>query len=150
MTDLDDLYQELILDHYRRPRNYGRIEDADSYAEGNNPLCGDRLTVFLNLRDDVVADVRFEGAGCAISTASASIMTEAVMGKTREQAETLFRRFHALVTGEETTGDDGPELGKLQAFAGVGQYPARVKCATLAWHAFDAALNNRTAEVTTE
>ncbi len=150
MTDLDDLYQELILDHYRRPRNFGRLEGADRHAEGNNPLCGDRLTVFLNLRDDVVTDVMFEGAGCAISTASASLMTEAVKGKTREQAEKLFRRFHALITGGKTSGDNGPELGKLQAFAGVGQYPARVKCATLAWHAFDAALNNRFEEVTTE
>lgn len=150
MTDLDDLYQELILDHYRRPRNFGRLEDADRHAEGNNPLCGDRLIVFLNLRDDVVTDVMFEGTGCAISTASASLMTEAVKGKTREQAQTLFRRFHALITGDETIGDNGPELGKLQAFAGVGQYPARVKCATLAWHAFDAALNNRFEEVTTE
>lgn len=151
MSDLQDLYQELILDHYKRPRNRGRIENPDGSAEGHNPLCGDRLALTLRLEDGVIRDVRFEGSGCAISTASASIMTEAVKGKTPEQAEALFRRFHALVTGNGTAPDAAaPDLGKLQALLGVRKYPVRVKCATLAWHTLEAALEHRDGVVSTE
>jgi len=165
MSDLGDLYQELLLDHYRRPRNHGRIADADGVADGNNPLCGDRVRVFVRVRDDIVQDVKFEGGGCAISTASASIMTEAVKGQTIGDARRLFKRFHKLVTEGiddprgpahgtgERAGDasaEAPPLGKLEVFAGVGEYPARVKCATLAWHTLEAALEHRTETVTTE
>ena len=150
MSDLQDLYQELILDHYKRPRNVGRIEQPDGRADGNNPLCGDKLTVFLKLDGNVVSDVRFDGIGCAISTASASLMTEAVKGKTLDEAGAIFRKFHALVTDESADANEGPELGKLAALLGVRDYPARVKCATLAWHTFEAAVARREGVVTTE
>jgi len=150
MPDLDDLYQELILDHYRRPRNRGRLEDASGRAEGYNPLCGDRVTVFVKLDGDVVRDVKFEASGCAISTAAASLMSEAVRGKSLAEARALFRKFHGMVTGAQPPGNNGPELGKLEVFGGLNQYPARVKCATLAWHTLDAALENRHETVTTE
>ena len=150
MSDLQDLYQELILDHYKRPRNSGRIEQPDGRADGNNPLCGDKLTVSIKLDGDVVSDVRFDGIGCAISTASASLMTEAVKGKTLDEADAIFRKFHALVTDESADASDGPELGKLKALLGVRDYPARVKCATLAWHTFEAAVAHREGVVTTE
>jgi len=149
MTDHDDLYQELILDHNRRPRNRRRIEQADRQAEGHNPLCGDHLTVFLKVDGEVVTEATFEGAGCAISTASASLMTEAVKGKTLQEAKSLFRRFHALVTGEPVEHGD-ETLGKLEVFSGVCQYPARVKCATLAWHTVNAALDDQADNVSTE
>ena len=150
MTELADLYQEVILDHYKRPRNQGPLEDADHEADGYNPLCGDRVKVLLRFVDGRVEDVRFEGVGCAISTASASLMTEAVRGKTREEVEALFDRFHSMLTGDpdslsETDGD----LGKLMVFAGVREYPVRVKCATLAWHTLRSALDDGD-EVTTE
>jgi len=150
MSDIDDLYQEIILDHNRRPRNRRRLETADARAEGYNPLCGDRVTVFVKVRGDTVEEVTFEGSGCAISTASASMMTESLKGKTLAEAKALFRRFHGLITGEgkETTG--GPGLGKLEVFSGVCRYPARVKCATLAWHTVNAALEHRQDTVTTE
>ncbi len=149
MSETDDLYQEVILDHYKRPRNRGRIEDADHHAEGQNPLCGDHITVFVKVRDGIVEDISFEGAGCAISTASASLMTETVKGKTLDEAKAFFRKFHAMVTGsEEVDGGDG--LGKLAVFSGVCQYPARVKCATLVWHTLDAALDNHREPVSTE
>lgn len=145
--DLQDLYQELILDHgRRRPRNRRRIEDADHSAEGYNPLCGDHFTIFLKLDGDVVKEVTFEGSGCAISTASASLMTESLKGKTVEEAQALFKQFHRLVTGEPAK-DNGPGLGKLEVFAGVRQYPVRVKCATLAWHTVNAALEGHDNEV---
>ena len=150
MSDMRDLYQELILDHYKRPRNAGRIEQPDGRADGNNPLCGDKLTVSLKLDGDIVADVRFDGIGCAISTASASLMTEAVKGKTLDEAGAIFRKFHALVTDESADASEGPELGKLKALLGVRDYPARVKCATLAWHTFEAAVAHREGVVTTE
>jgi nitrogen fixation protein NifU and related proteins len=150
MAALDDLYQEVILDHYKRPRNRRALLDADRHAEGNNPLCGDHLTVFVKLDGDRVREVTFEGGGCAISTASASLMTEMLKGRTLAQARELFARFHALVTGGLRAGDTLAELGKLAVFAGVRQYPARVKCATLAWHTLDAALARRSELVSTE
>jgi nitrogen fixation NifU-like protein len=148
MSELDDLYQQVILDHYKRPRNRRAIENPTGRAEGRNPLCGDHVTVTLSLEGDVVKDVAFEGGGCAISTASASMMTEALKGKSLAEARALFKRFHAVVKGEDT--GEGPDLGKLEVFSGVSQYPVRVKCATLAWHTLDAALQNRGGTVTTE
>ena len=150
MSDLEDLYQELILDHNKSPRNYRRLAEADRQAEGYNPLCGDRVTVFLKVQGNLVMDASFEGSGCAISTASASMMTEAVKGKTLDEAKALFGKFHAMVTGEAVESQEGPGLGKLEAFRGVGKYPARVKCATLAWHTVNAAIKNRSNTVTTE
>ncbi|HUU83491.1 MAG TPA: SUF system NifU family Fe-S cluster assembly protein [Phycisphaerae bacterium] len=150
MSDLTDLYQELILDHNRLPRNRRRLEQADRHAEGYNPLCGDHVSVFLKVEDNVVTEATFEGSGCAISTASASLMTEAVKGKTLDEAKALFHRFHGLVTGQAAEAEQGPGLGKLEAFSGVCQYPARVKCATLAWHTVNAALEDRTNKVSTE
>jgi nitrogen fixation protein NifU and related proteins len=136
-TDLRDLYQEVILDHNRRPRNFGPLPGADRRAEGHNPLCGDQVAVYLKLDGDIVREVSFEGSGCAISTASASLMTEAVQGKTVAEALRLFARFHGLLTG---TASEDQDLGKLAALGGVREYPMRVKCATLAWHTLKAAL----------
>lgn len=139
MSDLDDLYQELILDHNKRPRNHGRLEAPSCHAEGFNPLCGDQVTVDVAFGpDDRVADVRFSGKGCAISTASASVMTESVKGRSRAEIERLFSRYQELVTGKSI--EDEVDLGKLRAFAGVSEFPARVKCATLSWHTLLAAL----------
>ncbi len=139
--ELRDLYRDVILDHNRQPRNFGRLETADAQAEGHNPLCGDRLTVYLRMQGDRVADVRFEGKGCAISTASASLMTEAVKGKDRGEIERLFGRVHALLTASDPPAAAGPgELGKLAALSGVREFPARVKCASLCWHTLNAAL----------
>jgi nitrogen fixation NifU-like protein len=136
---MSELYQNVILEHNRSPRNYRTMDDASGRAEGNNPLCGDRITVWLKVQDDVIQDASFQGAGCAISKASASLMTAAVKGKSRDEAERLFERFHRLVTGEHQPGL--PEtLGKLAVFSGVSAFPARVKCATLSWHAMKAAL----------
>jgi nitrogen fixation NifU-like protein len=150
MSDLRDLYQEVILDHGRRPRNLRRPADAGRRAEGHNPLCGDRLTLYLTLADGVIRDAAFEGAGCAISMASASLMTEAVRGKSPAEAEALFRLFHRLLTQEDGDPDD-PGLGKLAAFSGVREFPVRVKCATLAWHTLEQALEAREpGPVTTE
>lgn len=150
MSDLRDLYQEVIVDHYRRPRNFGRLAEANHHAEGVNPLCGDRLTLYLKLRDGVIEDASFEGSGCAISTASASLMTEALKGKTPAQAHGLFEAFRALVvTGAPGEAAASP-LGKLEVLGGVREFPARVKCATLAWHTLEAALQNRSEPVTTE
>jgi nitrogen fixation NifU-like protein len=131
--DLGALYEEVILDHNRSPRNWGEVEGATARVQGTNPLCGDRLTLTLRLEDDVISDVRFTGEGCAISKASASMMTQAVKGKTRSEAEGLFTGFHDLVTGK--TGTPDKSLGSLRAFAGVARFPTRVKCATMAWHA---------------
>jgi nitrogen fixation NifU-like protein len=149
MTDLQDLYQELILDHGRRPRNFGKLDDANKTAEGYNPLCGDKIRVYVRVGDDVVEEIKFEGAGCAISTASASIMTNSLKGKTRAESEQLFKAFHDLVTGQQP-GPDTPELGKLEVFSGVSEFPTRVKCATLSWHTFRAALNEKDEVVSTE
>jgi len=136
--ELDDLYRDVILDHNRQPRNFGGLDSADASIEGFNPMCGDRLTLRLKLRDDTISDIRFEGQGCAISTASASMMTEAVKGKSRAQALELFDRVHQLLTDDAAPPADG--LGKLAALSGVRQYPARVKCASLCWHTLSTAL----------
>lgn len=149
MTDLQDLYQDLILDHGRRPRNFRRLEEADRSAEGYNPLCGDKVKVYVKMDGDVVKDISFEGAGCAISTASASIMTEILKGKTRAEAEKLFQTFHDLVTGQPAKLDS-PELGKLAVFSGVSEFPIRVKCATLSWHTLRAAINGAGEVISTE
>lgn len=146
-AELQDLYQEVILDHNRRPRNF-RAMDAGRKAEGYNPLCGDRITVYLHVDDGVIKDVSFQGAGCAISKASASLMTESVKGKTVEEAQALFERFQQMITsGAETPIDN---LGKLTVLAGVRQFPVRVKCASLAWHTLRAAVDARDAVVSTE
>ncbi len=151
MDELRDLYQDVILDHNRRPRNWGTLEPADRRAEGHNPLCGDQLTITLRLAEDRIGDIRFEGSGCAISKASASLMTEAVKGKTLPQADELFARFHELVTGDPgEPAAPSAALGKLAVFAGVREFPVRVKCATLPWHALRAALQERAAPVSTE
>jgi len=143
---IDDLYQEVILDHSKRPRNFGSLENPSAHAEGFNPLCGDRLTLELKLDNGIVQDARFKGAGCAISVASASLMTEMLKGKTREEAEQLFDKFHQMLTTDAAV----PELGKLAVFSGVREFPARVKCATLAWHTLHAALQNSEERVSTE
>lgn len=149
-SELRDLYQEVILDHNKRPRNFGPLPGANRSAEGNNPLCGDRIQLRLRLEGDRVEEIAFEGAGCAISTASASMMTEVVKGRSVAEAEALFHKFHHLLTGEPAdAGAESPELGKLEVFAGVREYPMRVKCATLAWHTFHAALQGG-GEVSTE
>src|SRR5436305_1220490 len=132
MSDLRDLYQEVILDHHKKPRNFRKQEGARQ-VEGYNPLCGDKLTVYLKLRDGRIDDISFQGSGCAISTASASIMTESLKGKTLPEAEALFRTFHALITGKHDETSDAADLGKLEVFSGVREFPVRVKCATLAW-----------------
>ena len=150
--ELNDLYRDVILDHNRRPRNFGALEPADASVEGFNPMCGDRLTVRLKMAGDKIADIRFEGQGCAISTASASLMTEAVKGATRADALRLFERVHRLLTDD--SAPPGEDLGKLAALSGVRAYPARVKCASLCWHTLASALQSSdphaVAAVTTE
>jgi len=149
MSELSDLYQEVILDHNRRPRNFRAIDDASRRQEGYNPLCGDRLTLYVTLDGDRIADVAFEGSGCAISKASASLMTEALKGKTVADARELFEKFHDMVTSSPDT--EAPDLGKLSVLSGVREYPTRVKCASLAWHTLKAAVSGETdAPVTTE
>jgi nitrogen fixation NifU-like protein len=153
MSDLRDLYQEVILDHNRRPRNFGALEPADRKVDGHNPLCGDRLTVFVRFEGSRIAEVSFLGSGCAISKASASMMTDSVQGRTCEEAQALFEAFHAMVTttpGSAPDGDLADRLGKLAVFQGVAEYPARVKCATLAWHTLRAALAGTGVPVSTE
>jgi nitrogen fixation NifU-like protein len=147
MSELNELYQQVILDHNKKPRNFRELETANHTAEGYNPLCGDQLTIFLNLEDDSVSDISFIGSGCAISKAAASMMTQAVKGKSRDEAEQLFSEFHRMVTGESE--DELSSLGNLRVFAGVRDFPVRVKCATLPWHTLHAALNNEEI-VTTE
>ena len=148
MSELSELYQQVILDHNKKPRNFRKLETANHSAEGFNPLCGDQLTIYLNLEDDTVKDVGFEGSGCAISKASASMMTQAVKGKSKEETEKLFQEFHSMVTGELNEEEDN-SLGNLKIFAGVREFPVRVKCATLPWHTLHAALNKE-AQVSTE
>jgi len=151
MDELRDLYQTTILDHNKSPRNFGPLEGADRCADGHNPLCGDKLTVCLRLDDsDRIEDVRFEGEGCAISTASASLMTEFVKGKTVDEVKDAFERFHALVTAPADAPVDGSALGKLAVFSGVREFPMRVKCATLAWHTLDAAIEGQQEPARTE
>ena len=141
MSELSDLYQEVILEHNKNPRNFREITDADQYADGKNPLCGDALRVYVAMDGDQIADVAFKGSGCAISKASASMMTQAVKGKTREEAEAIFGEFHKMVTGELDIETDDNDLGKLRIFSGVLEFPARVKCASLSWHTLNAALH---------
>ncbi|HXI03061.1 MAG TPA: SUF system NifU family Fe-S cluster assembly protein [Candidatus Saccharimonadales bacterium] len=150
MSDLKDLYQQVILDHNRNPRNFREIEGADRHAEGYNPLCGDRLTVWLKVDGDTIADVAFRGSGCAISKASASLMTSALKGKSVAEAREIFDLFHRMVTGEAGEGFDPEALGKLAVFSGVRDFPVRVKCASLAWHTLKAALSGSQEAVTTE
>ena len=150
MSDLSELYQQVILDHYKRPRNFRKLPDANRRAEGNNPLCGDQLTVYLHMEGDVIHDLSFEGAGCAISKASASMMTAALKGKTKAEAKLLFDKFHKMVTGNPEGRSDPAGLGKLEVFCGVSEFPVRVKCASLAWHTLNAALDGRNDPVSTE
>jgi len=150
MNELGDLYQDIILDHNRNPRNFRAMEDADAKLEGYNPLCGDHFTLYVKFDGDKVADASFDGAGCAISKASASIMSDAVKGKSREEVRRLFELFHSVVTGRDTSEESVQKLGKLAAFSGVSEYPARVKCATLAWHTVLAAVNGEIDAVSTE
>jgi nitrogen fixation NifU-like protein len=149
MSELSELYQQVILDHNKKPRNFHKLENANRRADGYNPLCGDQLNVYLHVEGDQVQDVSFEGSGCAISKASASMMTQAVKGKSKQEAEMLFNEFHRMATGELDEENEPNHLGKLKIFAGVRDFPARVKCATLSWHTMQAALNDQT-EVSTE
>lgn len=149
MSDLRELYQQVILDHYRKPRNHHALPDATGHADGYNPLCGDKVHVYLKVDGDRVVDVTFEGSGCAISTASASIMTETLKGKTVAEARELFDTFHELITGQGPPADPD-SLGKLAVFGGVREFPVRVKCATLAWHTLKAALDSKGGDVSTE
>jgi nitrogen fixation NifU-like protein len=148
MSELSELYQQVILDHNKKPRNFRKLAAANHTAEGYNPLCGDQLTVYLQLENEAVKDISFEGSGCAISKAAASMMTQVVKGKTRQEAERLFAEFHKMVTGDLDESVPN-QLGNLEIFAGVREFPVRVKCATLAWHTMQAALNNE-AMVSTE
>jgi nitrogen fixation protein NifU and related proteins len=149
MSDLRDLYQEVILDHSKRPRNFRKLEEANRTSVGHNPLCGDKLAVYLDVQEGLVRDASFQGAGCAISTASASMMTEAIKGKTVEEAERLFGRFQEMLT-TPIDQDFEESLGKLDVFNGVREFPARVKCATLSWHTVHAALTGEDEAVSTE
>jgi nitrogen fixation NifU-like protein len=146
--DLKELYRDVILDHNKRPRNFGRLDPADAHADGHNPLCGDRLSVFVKMDGDRIEDLKFEGKGCAISTASASLMTEAVKGKDKTAVSHLFEQVHNLLTQQDAPA--GPELGKLAALQGVREFPARVKCASLCWHTLNAALDRGASTVSTE
>ncbi|HET7215713.1 MAG TPA: SUF system NifU family Fe-S cluster assembly protein [Terriglobia bacterium] len=151
MPDLRGLYQEVILDHSKKPRNYRVLEAADHHAEGYNPLCGDRVTVYVRLENDRISDVSFQGSGCAISTSSASLLTETLKGKTISEADALFDKFHALVTGQRNGNlAEDSSMGKLAVFSGVAEFPVRVKCATLAWHTLRSALKGEEKTVSTE
>jgi nitrogen fixation protein NifU and related proteins len=146
--DLKELYRDVILDHNKQPRNFGRLEPADTHADGHNPLCGDRLSVFVKMNGDRIEDLKFEGKGCAISTASASLMTEAVKGKDKATIRNLFEQVHNLLTKQDAPA--GAELGKLAALQGVREFPSRVKCASLCWHTLNAALDRGASTVSTE
>jgi nitrogen fixation protein NifU and related proteins len=150
MAELDDLYQEVILDHNRTPRNFRAMENADRKAQGYNPLCGDQVTVYLKLEDGVIQDISFQGSGCAISKASASLMTAELKGKTEAQAHELFENVHRMLTGEPGAQERGKSVGKLQILSGVCKFPARVKCASLAWHTVNSALQNEGKLASTE
>jgi len=150
MSALRELYQEVILDHNKNPRNFYRMNQPDRKVDGYNPLCGDHYTIFLKMDGDTIADISFEGGGCAISKASASVMSSIVKGKTKKEAEELFQQFHNLVTGEIDAAEEVGSLGKLAAFSGVSEFPARVKCASLAWHTLHAALETKEHRVSTE
>jgi nitrogen fixation NifU-like protein len=150
MGDLRDLYQDVILEHSKAPRNFRELAKANHKAEGFNPLCGDHFTVYLDLEGDSIRDISFQGSGCAISKASASMMTQSLKGKTKADATKLFGRFHDMVTGHEPANGEQAELGKLAVFSGVSEFPVRVKCATLAWHTLQAALEGKQDAVSTE
>jgi len=150
MSDLSELYQQVILDHSKKPRNFQRLEEANRTAEGYNPLCGDQITVYLLLDDNVIRNISFLGSGCAISKASASMMTASLKGKTKAEAEALFERFHRLITGASDTAVDPKALGKLAVFSGVFEFPVRVKCASLPWHTLRAALDAKRETVSSE
>ncbi|MBI3586840.1 MAG: SUF system NifU family Fe-S cluster assembly protein [Ignavibacteriales bacterium] len=150
MSELRSLYQEIILDHNKNPRNFKKLENADRVVEGYNPLCGDHYTIYLKLKDDRIEEITFDGGGCAISKASASVMSSILKGKTKAEAEELFETFHKLVIGELKGLDSMDELGKLAAFSGVSEFPARVKCASLAWHTMKSALESDKKVVSTE
>lgn len=149
-SDLGDLYQEIVLEHSKAPRNYRKPAIVNQEAEGYNPLCGDRCTVYLDVEDGAIKDIGFQGSGCAISRASASMMTQTLKGKSKAEVARLFDEFHRLVTGDEETMARASEMGKLAAFAGVSKFPARVKCATLAWHTLQSALQGKHEPVSTE
>lgn len=150
MSDLSDLYQEVILDHNKSPRNYRVCDDCNHDAEGYNPLCGDHIFIYINLENDKIKDISFQGSGCAISKSSASLMTSILKGKTKQEAEELFEKFHQVVTSEIGSEQDLSELGKLAVFSGVRDYPARVKCASLAWHTMLSALKEESSKTSTE
>lgn len=150
MPELRDLYQEVILEHSKAPRNFRQLQSANHHAEGFNPLCGDRLTVYVQLDGDSIRDISFQGSGCAISKASASMMTQSVKGRTKQEVAALFENFRRLVTGQSDTSNNQPDLGKLTVFSGVSEYPVRVKCATLPWHTLRAALQDEAQTVSTE
>jgi nitrogen fixation NifU-like protein len=150
MGDLRDLYQDVILEHSKAPRNFRELAKANHKAEGFNPLCGDHFTVYLDLEGDSIRDISFQGSGCAISKASASMMTQSLKGKTKADADKLFVRFHDMVTGHEPAKGEPVELGKLEVFSGVSEFPVRVKCATLAWHTLQAALEGKQDKISTE
>ncbi len=149
MSDLRELYQQIILDHNRAPRNFKEIDEATSVANGDNPLCGDKFKLYVRVKDDVIEDIGFQGSGCAISKASASLMTWTVKGKTVQEADELFSDFHSMIMGKDVI-TDRKQLGKLAAFSGVREFPARVKCATLSWHTLRAALSDAVSTVSTE
>jgi nitrogen fixation protein NifU and related proteins len=149
MSELRDLYQDVILEHSKAPRNYRELPAANHKAEGFNPLCGDRFTIYVTTEGDSIRDITFQGSGCAISKASASMMTQSLKGKNKAEAAKIFERFHKLVTGQESSNGDA-ELGKLTVFSGVSEFPVRVKCATLAWHTLQAALEDKQEPVSTE
>jgi len=150
MSDLSELYQEVILDHNKSPRNFRKLEDANRMAEGYNPLCGDHITVYLKLEGDLIKEISFQGAGCAISKASASMMTASLKGKTEAEARALFDRVHKMLLGELDMTNGEHDIGKLSLLSGVSQFPARVKCASLSWHTFQAALKEKGGVATTE
>ena len=150
MSELRELYQEVILDHNKKPRNFRVLQEANRKADGHNPLCGDNVTIFLQMQDGVIQDISFQGSGCAISKASASMMTSELKGKTEAEAEAVFQKFHSLVTGDMAMEIDEEEFGKLAVFSGVREFPARVKCASLAWHTLHAALQAENTPVSTE
>jgi nitrogen fixation NifU-like protein len=150
MSELSELYQEVILDHNKSPRNFRKLEGANRTAEGYNPLCGDQITLYIQLEGGVIKDISFQGSGCAISKASASMMTSSLKGKTEGEAKTLFEKVHKMLTGEQGAGDDSQEMGKLSILSGVCNFPSRVKCASLSWHTLQAALKGEGELASTE
>ena len=148
MNELDDIYQEIVLEHSRKPRNFRKLEEADRIQEGYNPLCGDQYTIYISIDGDTISDISFQGAGCAISKASASMMTEELIGKTKNQASRIFEAFRSMITKDNENITE--ELGDIEVLQGVSQYPTRIKCATLSWHAMHAALDEQDGDISTE